>query len=274
MEQETETDASPSRPQDMVLSVFGFASQNATDGAVPALPSKTFVAVLGRVGIGEAATRATLNRMTHRGLLTRRRDGRTTVFAPTVEGEHLITQGRGRLNDSAPFERRDDIWTVLSCPLPARLRNARYHLLPRLAWAGFGLLQPNLWIAPGRVDVRPLLADLLPPEDLDLAHAFQGTPSFPAPTDQLVARAWDLDVLRAAHDAFLAQWEDAEPDHADALPQLLLLTKDWTDLLRTDPGLPEKYLGPQWPSARSTATFQRLHAELGPSVVKQYTSLS
>ncbi|MFI1050816.1 PaaX family transcriptional regulator [Streptomyces griseoruber] len=273
MEQEKETDAPSSRPQDMVLSVLGFASQHAADGMVPALPSATFISVLSRTGIGEAATRATLNRMTHRGLLTRRKDGRTTVFAPTDEGERLVTQGRARLFNPAPFERPDDVWTVLSCPLPTRLRNARYHLLPRLAWAGFGPLQPNLWIAPGRIDVRPLLVDLLPAEDLDLAHAFQGSPSFPTPTAQLVARAWDLDVLRAAHDDFLTRWENAESDQANALPQLLLLTNDWSDLLRTDPGLPEKYLGPQWPAPRSTATYQRLHAELRSSVARQFASL-
>lgn len=259
----------------MVLSILGFALDlNAEDGGARTISSKAFITVLSRLGITEASTRATLNRMTHRGLLTHQRNGRSTAFGLTTEGERLVMQGKRRLSTAAPFERPDDIWTVLSCPMPARLRNARYHLQARLAWAGFGLLQPNLWIAPGRVDVEPLLVDLLPTEDLDLAHAFQGSPTFPAPLDSLVARAWDLDALRATHDHFLLHWESADPDRAGALPQLLKLISDWGDLLRTDPGLPGKYLGPHWPAHRSTRTFQRLHNELRPLVDKQYDSLT
>jgi DNA-binding transcriptional regulator PaaX len=84
-------------------------------------------------------------------------------------------------------------WTVLSRPLPETLRNVRSHMHGRLAWAGFGAPQANLWVAPGQVDVQDLLGDLLTPEALSHTQAFHGTPTAPSRPDQPVRQAWDLD---------------------------------------------------------------------------------
>ncbi|MEV6347387.1 hypothetical protein [Actinoplanes sp. NPDC051851] len=83
--------------------------------------------------------------------------GRTSAFGLAPGGFTLLDQGRERIFAPAPFSHDAAVWTFLSCPLPETLRNARYHLQTRLAWAGFGLAAPNAWIAPGRVDVAALL---------------------------------------------------------------------------------------------------------------------
>lgn len=268
---EPEPDTRNTRPQGLVLGLLGqFVLDRAEE---PVIPTQAFLAVLGALGVSEAATRATLNRMAHRDLLTRHKQGRSTAFGLTPDARTLAGQGRDRIFAATPFDHPEGNWTVLSCPLPESLRNARYQLQTRLSWAGFGPLRGNLWIAPGHIDVEAMLAEVLPAEELDSLEAFYATPAAPSRTEHLILKAWDLDALRAAHDTFLNRWEDASPPPEEALPQLVLLLDDWSHLLRTDPGLPAAHLGPDWPAHRSTAAFQRLHPLLLPLANDRYDDL-
>ncbi|GHB58985.1 hypothetical protein GCM10010306_060590 [Streptomyces umbrinus] len=149
----------------------------------------------------------------------------------------------------------------------------RHQVQGRLSWAGFGTVQANFWVAPGRIDVEELLADIFPAETLGLVQAFHGTPTSPNSPQQLVHTAWKPEALRQAHLAFLTHWETADPPPGEALSQLLLLIDDWGRLLRTDPGLPAAYLDEDWPAERSTRTFQRLDTQLGPLADEQLQRL-
>ncbi|GHB83271.1 PaaX family transcriptional regulator [Streptomyces umbrinus] len=279
--QEVEESGQSAAPQEFVLNflglyVFGRGEREERKGAPP-VATQVFLSVLGRLGISESATRAALNRMVHRSLLARHKQGRTTAFHLTEEARALLRRGRDRMFSPAPFDHSEGIWTVLSCPVPESLRNVRYHIQGRLSWAGFGVIHPNVWVAPGRVDVEEVLRDL-PTQDatqdaLELVQAFHGTPATPSRPEQLVQKAWDLEALRAGHLAFLGRWEDTEPPLTDALPQLLLLHDDWGRLLRADPGLPAAYLDDDWPSTRSTHTFQRLQALLASHADQQLSAL-
>lgn len=151
------------------------------------------------------------------------------------ERDHRTDQSR-RVHDRQVGLQSEDVWTVLNCPVPENLRKVRYQLHGRLTWAGFGTVQANLWIAPGRIDVEGLLDDIFPAEALGLVQAFHGAPTGPSSPEQLLRAAWDLQALRAAHRGFLDRWEAADPASAEALPQLLMLLDDWGQLLRTDPG--------------------------------------
>ncbi|MEU3788024.1 PaaX family transcriptional regulator C-terminal domain-containing protein [Streptomyces sp900129855] len=264
-------------PQELVwnflgLYVFGRGDREERTAAPP-VPMQVFLAALSRLGVSESATRTTLNRMVHRSVLARHKEGRSSAFQLTDEGRALLRRGRDRMFSPTPFDHPEGVWTVLSCPVPESLRNLRYQLQGRLMWAGFGLVHPNVWVAPGRVDVEELLRGLPTSDALGLVQAFHGTPAAPSHPEQLVRKAWDLEALRAGHLGFLANWEKAEPPPADALPQLLLLQDDWGRLLRADPGLPPSYLGEEWPAHRSTQAFQRLQALLGPHADRQLDAL-
>ncbi|MGW4968279.1 hypothetical protein ACWEPL_64690 [Nonomuraea sp. NPDC004186] len=204
------------------------------------MPTQVLLSASSALGISESATRAALNRMVHRSLLARHKHGRTSAFQLTDEGRALLRRGRDRMFSPTPFDHPEGIWTVLSCPVPESLRNLRYQLQGRLMWAGFGAVHPNVWVAPGRVDVEELLRNLPTPEVLGLVQAFHGTPAAPSQPEQLVRKAWDVNALRSGHLSFLARWEGAEPPAAGALPQLLLLHADWGLLLRAAPGLPPR----------------------------------
>jgi phenylacetic acid degradation operon negative regulatory protein len=237
------------------------------------VPTQVFLTVLGALGYTGSTVRTTLNRMVARGALARHTQGRTSAFEPTEDTLHLLRRGRARMFSPRPFDHAEDIWTILNCPIPESMRNVRYQVHGRLAWAGFGQAQATMWVAPGRIDVEELLCDIFPAEALALLQAFHGTPAAPSSSAQLVSTAWDTEALRARHHRFAARWQDAKPAPDEALPQLLLLIDDWGELLRTDPGLPATHLGGDWPAEHSTRIFRRLDAQLGPAAEQRLEQL-
>lgn len=260
----------PVTPQDLAVGLLGLhvlGRAQPHPRARPPLPTRVFLTVLGSLGVSDAATRTALNRMVARGGLIRHRSGRTSAFEPVGTMVSMLQRGRARLFSPTPFDHPEDVWTILSCPIPESLRNMRYHLQARLAWAGFGMVAANLWIAPGRIDVESLLADIYPATDL--VHAFHGAPTLPSSPAQLARSGWDPEALRVAHRRFAARWESSDRQPGDPLPRLLLLLEDWGRLLRTDPGIPIGRDDEHWPAVHSAAIFRRLDAELGPRGERQ-----
>ncbi|MFJ3673535.1 PaaX family transcriptional regulator C-terminal domain-containing protein [Streptomyces sp. NPDC090106] len=242
------------------LHVFGYT--NGLPANMNPLPTRVFLSALGGLGVSDAAVRTTLNRMVARGNLERRKAGRTSAFIPTGLTLAMLQRGRDRMFSERPFDHEGDVWTILNCPIPETLRNLRYQLQARLVWSGFGMLQPNFWVAPGRVDVEALLGDIVP--EPGLVRAFIGAPTPPDSPEQLVEAGWDVDALRAAHHRFAARWSAARPQADEALSQYLLLIDDWGLLLRTDPGLAAAINDPTWPAPDSARIFRQLRDKWGP----------
>ena len=255
-------DAAPvHRPQALLLSFLGSL---VLDEDLPPLPSAVLLDVLADLGVTEAAARATLKRMTQRGLLDRCQVGRTAEYTLTPLAERVLRQADARVSSPAPFSHPEGEWTLLSYSVPESRRDLRHKVRSRLTWAGFGGLRDGLWIAPGTVDVSAVLGH----DDLSaaagLADAFAARPLPGTDLDRLVRRAWDVPVLRRAHRAFVAAW-DAPPRVAGSLAQRTLLGADWLALLRADPGLPADQLGPDRPAAASAATYRRVSEALQPA---------
>ena len=249
------------RPQSLLLNFFGAL---VLDADLPPLPSVTLLDLLADLGVAEAAGRATLKRMTQRGLLARGQVGRTAEYALTPLAEDVLRQARERVTSPAPFDHPEGEWTLLSYSMPESRRDLRHRVRSRLTWAGFGGLRDGLWIAPGTVDVAAVLgrADLA--EAAGLADAFAARVLPGTDVDRLVHRAWDVPAVREAHRWFVGTWS-RPPRVAGSLAQLTLLGTDWLALLRTDPGLPAAQLGPDWPASRSTAVYRRVFDGLEPA---------
>jgi DNA-binding transcriptional regulator PaaX len=249
------------RPQSLLLNFFGAL---VLDAGLPPVPSVTLLDLLADLGVAEAAARATLKRMTQRGLLDRGQVGRTAQYTLTPLAEDVLRQARQRVSSPAPFEHPEGEWTLLSYSVPEHRRDLRHRVRSRLTWAGFGGLRDGLWIAPGTVDVRAVLGRSDLAEATGLADAFAARVLPGTDVERLLHRAWDVPAVRAAHDSFVATWS-RPPRVAGSLAQLTLLGTDWLALLRTDPGLPAAQLGPHWPAAASTATYRRVFDGLLPA---------
>lgn len=250
------------RPQQLL---FSFLGSLVLDRDYAPLSSRVFLRVLGDLGVTEAAGRATLARMTRRGLLDRVQKGRTARFHLTAAAERLLRQARSRVGSDAPFTHPHGEWTLLSYSMPESQRDLRHQIRARLAWAGFGGLRDGLWIAPGRIDIAEVFDGPQFAQVTELAHAFAATPLPGTKVEELLRKAWDLHAVRAQHLSFLDAWDTGHPENGQtALSQLTLLGADWLQLLRTDPGLPVEHLPADWPAPRSAARYRELSDVLEP----------
>ncbi|MFI0352249.1 PaaX family transcriptional regulator C-terminal domain-containing protein [Actinomadura sp. 9N407] len=254
----------PRRSQQLLLSFLGSL---VLDRSLPPISSRVFLDVLDDLGVAEAAGRATLARMTRRGLLDRVQEGRTARFRLTPAGEKVLRQARSRVGSDAPFSHPEGEWTLLSYSMPESRRDLRHQIRARLAWAGFGGLRDGLWIAPGRVDIAEVFGAPQFTQVAELAQAFAATPLPGTQVEVLLRKAWDLDAIRAQHESFIGTWEADRDERGRALGRLTLLGADWLQLLRTDPGLPVQELQDDWPAPRSAALYRERFTTLEPEAI-------
>ncbi|MFD4942732.1 PaaX family transcriptional regulator C-terminal domain-containing protein [Streptomyces sp. NPDC058239] len=250
----------PLRPQSLMLSFFGIHVL----GTGTALPSASVIDAFARVGVGEDAVRSTLTRMVGRGLLERHRRGRRMYFSLTARAAEVLADGEERIQRTGAVNRAwDGTWTLVGFSLPESWRRERHDLRSRLVWVGFGPLQSGLWVAPGRVDVAPIAAEL----GLgDRIRAFHGEAAAPTEAGPLLRTAFDVDAIAEGYRSFLARWGDgpAPAEARDDLGRQLLLHTDWLDLVRRDPYLPAEHLPGEWPAERAETLFRELAARFAP----------
>ena len=252
------------RPQTLMLNLLG---RYLLDREA-AVSTTSIIEVFARVGVGEHAARSTLARMVKRGMLTRRRHGRTVYFGLTAQAERILHDGEDRIRRQGAVNHEwDGYWTLLGFSLPESWQRQRHELRSQLAWAGFGPLFNGLWIAPGTVEVTDLVGSLGLESHVKAFHA-QTVPG----TDiaKMAQETWDLDAAAARYRAFLARWQN--PDTAatttatartrDPLAAKLLLACDWLQVIRADPRLPAALLPADWPAAQAEALFKRLDEEV------------
>ncbi|TYP90317.1 PaaX family transcriptional regulator [Blastococcus xanthinilyticus] len=260
--------ASP-KPQDLLFALGGALVLEHLDEPVP---TRVFLEVLGNLGVGQAATRATLTRLTERGFLARSQEGRVVSYALTASSRRLLEEGRDRVRAEAPFHQESSDWTLLSFSLPEAHRDVRHRLRSRLAWVGFGCVRDGLWMAPGQVPLDRVLTLPVTDESVQI-DGFVVRPAPGTDVGRLVRRAWDLDALRREHEAFIARWEGPPARDLDPVAAYTLLGAHWIRLLRQDPVLPQVHLGEDWPAARSAAVHRSASEALEPSARAAFTEL-
>lgn len=190
-EQDAFPGARPRRraPQQLL---FSFLGSLVLDRGHPPISSRVFLHLLEDLGVAEAAGRATLARMTRKGLLARTREGRTARFSLTPWAEDLLREATPRVTSHAPFTHPGGEWTLLSYSMPESRRDLRHQIRARLIWAGFGGLRDGLWIAPGRVDIDAIFDGPEYAGLAELADAFYSVPVEGTDVPRLLHRAWDV----------------------------------------------------------------------------------
>jgi phenylacetic acid degradation operon negative regulatory protein len=242
------------RPQSLMLTVLG----NYVLGRDIAVFSGSFIELFARLGVGEHAARSTLTRMVSRELLSRHRRGRRMHFGLTPRSEEILVDGERRVwRRGAVNTDWDGRWTVLTFSMPESWQRVRHDLRARLTWAGFGSLGNGMWIAPSRVDVAPIVAELGLNEHVKV---FSGTAEAPTDVAGMLRDAFDLDALATGYRAFLERWDRPRPvpDAPDDLARYLWMTTEWLQLVRTDPRLPVERLPADWPAVRGQEVLMKL----------------
>jgi hypothetical protein len=167
------------------------------------------IQVFDRVGISEEAVRSTLTRMVKRGLLTRHRNGRRVYFGLSARATEVLEDGARRVWQAGAVNRDwDGNWTLVGFSLPDDRRSDRHDLRSQLSWAGFGLLQSGVWIAPGTRDAAAIVEKLGLTEHVTVFTAQHAKPTESA---DLVHKAFDTDAIAGRYQAFLARWDTPQP---------------------------------------------------------------
>lgn len=160
----------------------------------------------------------------------------------------------------------DSKWCVVSFSIPEENRHLRHQLRRRLCWIGCGTVSPALWIAPAYLlgEVEEILDDL---EVRDRSTVFVSErPRVAGSLAEAVAQWWDLDDIRAHHEAFLAEHGvhargAAAPVSAREAFAIYIRSIDtWRIVPYIDPGLPPDLLPEDWPGAATSALLLLLRA--------------
>lgn len=230
-------------------------------GGEPDVSTAATIEVCRQLAVGEHAVRSTLNRMVARDLLSRRRTGRETVYSMTARSRAVLRDGRQRIDGLGAIRAEGDVrWVLLAFNLPAAAQRERHMLRARLTWAGFGMLQGGLWIAPAPVELAGLADDAGLERHLRIFTA-DAHPS--TDIERLAPSIWDLDELAEGYRAFVVRWEPARVASRIAggpLAMELMLGQEWLELLRRDPRLPRCCLPVDWPAAQAQAVFRAARA--------------
>jgi phenylacetic acid degradation operon negative regulatory protein len=254
----------PARPQPAAQAVLlNFFAAHVLDrpGGEPDVSTAAAIEVCRQLAIGEHAVRSTLNRMVARDLLSRRRIGRETVYSMTVRSRAVLRDGRQRIDAVGAVRAEADVrWVLLAFNLPAAAQRERHMLRARLTWAGFGMLQGGLWIAPAPVELAGLADDTGLEQHLRIFTA-EAHPS--TDIERLAPSIWELAELAASYRAFVVRWQHARVASTIAsgpLAMELMLGQEWLELLRRDPRLPGRCLPEDWPAAQAQAVFRTARA--------------
>jgi phenylacetic acid degradation operon negative regulatory protein len=258
MMEDTESGPPGLRPQTLMLTFLG----NYVLGRDVCVFSGSYLDVMARVGVSEHATRSTLTRMVSRGLLRRHRHGRKMYYGLTEHSAGILKDGEARVWSTGPVNLdTHGEWTLVGFSLPEEWRSIRHDLRSRLTWSGFGMIHNGLWIAPSRVDVTPMLAEL---GLEDHVKVFTARLAHPAEIAPLLREAYDLDALARKYETFLNRWDrpDPLPGLPDPLARKLFLLSEWLETIRHDPRLPLADLPSDWPAPRGHDVLYRFHAAL------------
>ncbi|MEK6464287.1 PaaX family transcriptional regulator C-terminal domain-containing protein [Pseudonocardia alni] len=251
--------------------------------------TRALLDVLGALGVEAKSARQALARTAGEGLLTSDRDGRRVRWSLTPAGSELLSDGAARIYGfGRPTTGWDGRWLVLLASVPESRRRLRHRLRTRLAWAGLGSPAPGVWVSPDPGKEARVAAVL---DELDLAgsgYSFVGHYGAIGRADDIVAQAWDLDVVERAYSEFLDEFGphldavsaascaaaatsapgaagpatddggDGDGD-GDVLARQVRLVHAWRRFPFLDPELPAELLPEQWAGSRAAELFTTLH---------------
>lgn len=239
-------DGSPSA-RTLLLTVLGEYVRYAGDARVW---SRAVVDALGACGVGETATRRAITRLVQEGWLRTESVGRWTALDLEPRLIALLTAWTHRLERAVRETPWHGEWQQLLLRGPA---HGRALVEEQLAFEGFGRLAPGGWIAADAGGVGAL-KELLREQGI----AAQATWLVSRADDdgELVARAWDLAAVRAAHEEFVDRFDGLRAaSDEEAFVLRTRLVHAWRGTFERDPRLPGALLPSGWPGLVSTKLF-------------------
>ncbi|MCU7730695.1 PaaX family transcriptional regulator [Actinoplanes sp. KI2] len=255
-------------PQHLLATVLG----EYLDSADAALPSAAVIAILGEFGISESSARSALSRLTKRGLIVARGDGRVPVYHLTTAAiaSHHTHMQRFLSFGAGPPEWSGD-WVMATFSIPSSNQASRHAVRKALTASGLVGLYDSVWIGPGAdaAAVRTALSRTLHEVEgarwsvMHVRFDDEAGPHGPA-------AAYDLAGLASSYRDFIDRYaelrvavRDGRVDAARALVARTSVMDSWRRFPELDPDLPEHLLPAPWPRQQARDTFLEIHTALG-----------
>jgi phenylacetic acid degradation operon negative regulatory protein len=246
------------------------------------------LAVFGRLGIEEKATRQALMRTSVAGWLTAEKVGRRTRWRLTDSARRLLTDGAERIYSfTGPAEDWDGRWLLVFARIPESDRRDRHVVRTRLSWAGFGTLGPGLWISPHPDREAEAIQVLRDAGVADDAHVFVATRPGLADVRVMVATAWDLTAIEEQYEQFIEEFRENGPDTpdapgapdrpdgpADVLARQVELVHAWRRFPSIDPALPRELLPARWSGLEAARLFADRHERWSADARQEWKRLN
>lgn len=217
--------------------------------------------VLTGLGLEEQTARQAIARAADSGLIASEKHGRTVRWTVTEAGKAQIEEITRRadtlINRPAQW---DGNCLILAVTVPQRLRTVRKRLYSSLYWQGFGNPAPGLWTSPhaDRVDELRTLIDELGLQDSTITFV-GNTLGIGLNDAEIVARAWDFDIISARYQKLIETYQGLEPAAGDELLLThLSLVNEFREFPAMDPQLPEDLM-PNWIGHRAVDLFVTLN---------------
>jgi phenylacetic acid degradation operon negative regulatory protein len=217
------------------------------------------LAVFGRLGVQEKATRQALMRISNAGWLRSQKEGRRTRWQLTPAARQMLTEGAERIYSFGPAREWDGRWVLVQARIPESDRAARHLVRTRLTWAGFGSLGAGLWISPHPEREAEAISVLRDARVADAAHVFTARRSPLGDVKSMVEQAWNLPTIDEQYEEFNTEFRGATPN--DVLIRQLELVHAWRKFPALDPALPAELLPAQWNGSKAAKLFADRHEQ-------------
>ncbi len=234
---------------------------------------EALVGALATLGYTPQAARQALARSGREGWLTVERHGRRARRSLTGETAKLLRSGAERIYSFAEPWDWDGRWLVLVLRVPERRREVRHQLRTRLAWAGLGSLGGGVWLTPHTEREAELAAAIRDEPAAEATSFVASLGGLGSPAD-VVAQAWDLEVVRAHYAAFIDDFSQARASSPEACFRMqTLLVHAWRKFPFLDPDLPAELLPSRWPRRRAHELFVDRHGRWQDKARKYFEQL-
>ncbi|MGW6443225.1 PaaX family transcriptional regulator [Lentzea sp. NPDC055074] len=229
--------------------------------------SAALVRLLAEFGITETSGRAALSRLSRRGMMSVRRNGRRTFYG--VEGTAAATLAESVhkvLSFGTVSEPWDGTWTTVAFSIPEEQREIRHQLRTRLRWLGLAPIFDGFWISP-TASAGDTVREL---DALGVTSAVVLRTNGPVGGRPLTD-AWDLDEVRGLYEEFIGTVSPLADrvraggvTAAEALVCRTQVMDEWRTFRWKDPNLPQALLPRDWPRDTARALFAEVYDGLGP----------
>jgi phenylacetic acid degradation operon negative regulatory protein len=230
--------------------------------------------LLNLLGVSERAARSTLSRMTRKGWLSSRKQGRRSRYSMTPRGWMLIKQGEQRIFEQ-PIKEWNGEWHMVVYSIPERKRRLRHQLRQRLTWYGYGALAPGTWISPHTrsIEIKNMCNELGIQDHVEMffcSHLGLST------DHELAQECWKIEELQAGYRRFIDCFQNeyhatkmllesgSPPSPAQCFVSRFWLTNYFQSFPRQDPNLPIVLLPKDWVGFQARELFNNYRKLLEP----------